>query len=177
MPLLWRSRTGSGNLHRALGTFCPQKMIRSLDLGTDGPPSWCSATKRRSSLLIVQNKALPRWNLYCVCNSETSISCKVFPFVSTTCRRTNIAPTTHADENIVYRTCGPSCSKSRKNNKLTKKLTPQCTDIHRAMALARILFGKISGKRSPGTGPAPNENAKTNSSMPPTERYTLAEPR
>ena len=37
----------------------------------------------------------------------------------------------------------------------------QCTDIQRAIALARILFGKISGRRSPGTGPAPNENDRT----------------
>ena len=68
-------------------------------------------------------KRRSREYLYCVCKSETSISCKVFPFVSTTCRRTNIAATTQADENIVYRTCGPSCSRSRKNNKLTKKFT------------------------------------------------------
>jgi hypothetical protein len=34
--------------------------------------------------------------------------------------------------------------------------------MQRATAFARILLGKISGKRSPGTGPAPNENDKTN---------------
>jgi hypothetical protein len=39
--------------------------------------------------------------LYCGCRSETSISCKVFPFVSTTWRRTNIEATTQTDENIV----------------------------------------------------------------------------
>lgn len=42
------------------------------------------------------------------------------------------------------------------------RLLTQCTDMQRAMAFARILLGKISGKRSPGTGPAPNENDKTN---------------
>lgn len=31
-----------------------------------------------------------------------------------------------------------------------------------AIALARILLGKISGNRRPGTGPAPRENASTN---------------
>lgn len=45
---------------------------------------------------------------------------------------------------------------------MTHGVLTQCTDMQRAIALARILLGKISGKRSPGTGPAPSENDKTN---------------
>ena len=46
----------------SVGRFCPQKMIRSLHLGTDGLPGWCSATKTplNSFLPSVHNKALPR---------------------------------------------------------------------------------------------------------------------
>jgi hypothetical protein len=43
-----------------------------------------------------------------------------------------------------------------------KHVHTQCTDMQRAIAFARILLGKISGKRRPGTGPAPRENDKTN---------------
>jgi len=42
-----------------------------------------------------------------------------------------------------------------------KKIT-QCTAIQTAMALALIRLGKISGRRRPGTGPAPRANVKTN---------------
>ena len=38
----------------------------------------------------------------------------------------------------------------------------QCTDIQTAIAFALIRFGKISGRRRPGTGPAPRANVKTN---------------
>lgn len=38
----------------------------------------------------------------------------------------------------------------------------QWTDMHKAIAFARILLGKISGKSRPGTGPAPKANARTN---------------
>ena len=47
------------------------------------------------------------------------------------------------------------------NRKQQKKIT-QCTDIQTAMALALIRLGKISGRRRPGTGPAPRANVKTN---------------
>jgi hypothetical protein len=43
-----------------------------------------------------------------------------------------------------------------------KNVHTQCTDMHKAMAFARILLGKISGNRRPRTGPAPRENDKTN---------------
>lgn len=38
----------------------------------------------------------------------------------------------------------------------------QCTDIQTAIAFALIRLGKISGRRRPGTGPAPKANVKTN---------------
>lgn len=43
-----------------------------------------------------------------------------------------------------------------------RKRVTQCTDIQTAIAFALMRPGNISGKRRPGTGPAPRANVKTN---------------
>lgn len=45
-----------------------------------------------------------------------------------------------------------------------------------AMAFALIRLGNISDNRSPGTGPTPMANDKTNSRTPPTESNTTEDP-
>lgn len=45
---------------------------------------------------------------------------------------------------------------------MRSRIFTQWTHIQTAIALARILLGKISARRRPGTGPAPKANDRTN---------------
>lgn len=52
---------------------------------------------------------------------------------------------------------------------MKRKCITQCTDIQNAIAFALIRLGKISGRRRPGTGPAPTANDNTNLKQLPRE--------
>mmetsp|Transcript_64950 Transcript_64950/g.205185 ORF Transcript_64950/g.205185 Transcript_64950/m.205185 type:complete len:473 (-) Transcript_64950:215-1633(-) len=100
--------------------------------------------------------------------SSASMSSSVRPLVSTTLAWTKAHARKHMVAKNVYTDEMPYAVTVARNVCPTRKLQPQCIPMAIATPLPRTRLGKISGRRSPGTGPAPSAKESTYRIVPAT---------